>query len=314
VTDPSRLAAEADAIAASYPRIKLFAQDAAANIADLAARVAALEPPAPPTTSERWFTDSSYINTKVPAAPTLDPLNGQYQTHIRTSTSIWTNGVSAMAGAWSTTVYHADAATPQLTVTLDVPYNGVPQVSFPCAPGWAVSPGDGHLIVISPDGGYWEFQALDIAAKHAHSAARGNVATGDAVPSRLNAVSPLPTLAGLIRADEIAAGVIPHGIRCAAPWCGPEIRWPAIWSDGSTAGGPPSGAHLWLPRNADLTSLTTPPQHIVATALQEYGLWIGDSGGSFSIPVQSTADGSSYPFRSLTLPQQIVNQLVVLSQ
>jgi hypothetical protein len=170
------------------------------------------------------------------------------------------------------------------------------------------------MAVIQPDGTFWEFQGLDQAVTKAHSAARHSI-SGDALNTSLDAVSPIPTIAGLIRPEEIAAGVINHGIRTGVPFASSQVRSPAIWSDGNTSGGPPSGAHLWLPRNADLSSLTDPYQKMVAKAMQEYGMWIGDFSGSFSIPVQSTwNNNASYPFTSLSLPQQIVNQLVVIAQ
>lgn len=265
------------------------------------------------TAPTRFFVDGSYINTKVPTSPTFDVNNTAYQSLIRTSSSIWTNGDVGMSGQWSSTVYYASPWTPRITVSLTVPYLGLSTVSFPCSSNWVVSAGDNHMIVVDTNGGYWEFQGLDLTAKTAHSVARGNVLVGNAVPTTQDAVSPLPGPSGLILPTEIAAGVIPHGIRVAVPWASTGVRWPAIWSDGSTSGGPPTGAHLWLPRNADLSSLTTTSQHIVATAMQEYGLWIADSGGSFSMPVESTSDSSVYPFTNLSMPQAIVNQLVVLA-
>jgi hypothetical protein len=60
MTDPSKLIAEANAISTASPKLRIFAQDAAANIVDLAARVAALEHAAPtptPAPSAAYFTD-----------------------------------------------------------------------------------------------------------------------------------------------------------------------------------------------------------------------------------------------------------------
>jgi hypothetical protein len=265
--------------------------------------------------SGRWFADTSYINTVVPTAPTLDPNNSQYQQAIKTATYIWTNGTSGMGGAWSTTVYHSTTSTPLRTISLTVPYSGSYTVTIPYATGWEPSPdSDGHMSVIMPDGNFWEFQGMNQAVTSAHSAARHSI-TGNAINTTIDAISPTPTLAGLIRPEDIAAGVINHGIRAAVPFASNQVRSPAIWSDGNYSGGPPTGAHLWLPRNADLSSLTDPYQKMVAKAMQEYGIWIGDSGGSFAIPVQSTWDNNaSYPFANLSLPQQIVTQLEVLAQ
>ena len=262
----------------------------------------------------RWFTDGSYMNLVVPNAPVIDPNSAAWINLLKQASQIWTNGLSGIGGQWSATVYHSTSTTPNITVSLTVPYMGSSTITFPCASNWVpTADSDAHMIVIAPDGGYWEFQGLNLSTKTAHSVARGNVVTGDGVPTAQDRISELPTPVGLIRPEEIAAGVIPHALRAAIGYESSSYRWPAIQSDGSTAGGIPSGAHLWLPRSVDISTLST-YQKIEAKALQEYGVYVGDNGPPFSDYAQSTADGvTSYPFTSLTLPQSLIAQMVVLA-
>lgn len=91
MTDPSKLLAEADAISVASSKVRVFAQDAAANIVTLAARVAALEakaapvpppiPPVPPTTTfPAWgvepYAALSAWHKPVPADAPIHPNSG----------------------------------------------------------------------------------------------------------------------------------------------------------------------------------------------------------------------------------------------
>jgi hypothetical protein len=273
-------------------------------------------PPPPPPTTGRWYASTAYPNRVVPANPTLDPNSGSWQAMLGSLAEVYVNGLSGIGGAWSSTVYHASASTPKITVALAVSFRGATSVTFPCAAGWVPTPdSDAHMIVISDvDGTYWEFQGLNLTTKHAHGVASSNIITGDAVSAASERISILPTPMGLIRPDEIVAGTIPHALRCTLSLCSTAFRWPAVASDGNKSGGIPSGAHIWLPRSATLGTLDQ-NQAMIAKALQEYGAYVGDSTGSnnFTIFAQSTADGkTTFPFMNLTLPQAICKQLVVL--
>lgn len=297
----------ANAISDASPKIKAFAQLAAQ-------RIIALEhsTPAPAPTPARWFTDASYLNTPVGQAPTIDPNSAaMIKTLAAAVNGLGVNGLAGMQGQWSTTVYRSDASTP--TVTITETRTGK-QWTFPCAAGWKPTPdSDAHMAVIQPDGLAWEFQALNLTMRTAQGVSTGvNVLTGDgASPSVW--ISDLPTVVGLIRPEEIAAGVIPHALRCVMPATSSAYRWPASHSDGHTPNGVPVGAHLWLPRSVSLAGLDQYAA-MIATAMQTYGLYVGDTGGAFAVYAQSTADGvTKYPFSSLALPQALVSQLVVLA-
>src|SRR6266566_3597327 len=79
------------------------------------ARLTKLE--TPPTS--RWYAASSYINTKVASAPTLDP-NSASMVSMLMGTSAATIGLYTNMADWTTTVYHANNATPKTRILLDV--------------------------------------------------------------------------------------------------------------------------------------------------------------------------------------------------
>lgn len=267
----------------------------------------------------RWYRSDSYINQGIPANPVIDPNSAAWEPAIHAIAGIWGNGTPSMGGQWSTTVYVANGSEPAKTITLDIPYNGSTSFTFPhYGSGWVPSAdSDGHIIIIHTDGSVFETQGLNLSTSHAHSVGDQNVVMNNGAGGLPNRVAPFPVSAGLIRASEMAAGVIQHGIRCALPG-GSEstaFRYPAAASDGgaSPSSAPPSGACLWLPRSYAITGYST-AQQVVLKAIQEYGLWIGDAGGSqISIPFESTADGATYAFSSFSLPQTVVQQLKVLA-
>ncbi len=338
MTDTSKLVAEANAISKQSPAVRIFAQDSAANsvlmsqqIAQLQAAVARLQNPPPPngptpgTPNGEWWRSDSFWRTKVPNTPPVDQNTNEMMNAMRATqaSGFYITG-QANGGSGSVPVYHAAANTPTHVVTL---LNGGPHnITIPWVSSWKPAPpADTHLAIIQdPTGDYWEFQAFTVTNNsdgsqtlQAHDCATGNVITGDGAAGTrgtpANAISVLPTVGGLVRPQEVSSGVIPHGVRIAISCCSNIVRWPATYSDGNYAGGPPAGAHLWLPRSVPLP--TDPWQHMIQTCLQEYGAWVGDStSGSWAdLYVESAADGSAYPFTLSNISGSVLGQMVVLA-
>lgn len=100
--------------------------------------------------------------------------------------------------------------------------------------------------------------------------------------------SGFPLIAGLIRPEEIAAGRIAHALVFDAPTTrrsvvpgGPvELCPPASRTDGRAIGADslPMGIRLRLDPTLDLSTLgLSPAMAVVARAMQEYGMFLGDS-------------------------------------
>jgi hypothetical protein len=268
--------------------------------------------------SGRWFTDASYINEPVGANPALDPNSAEYMKTILAQQ----NNIFFDTDVNSVPVYLATATTPTRSVALQIAFNGSSSITIPYQVGQKPpdpkNEDDGHFSVLRADtGDYFEFQGFVVAANgtlSAHSVATGNVITGDGVVQGNNWISVVSTMVGLIRPSEVAAGVIPHGLRLAIDTASSAWKPPAGHSDGDNPNGPPAGAFLWLPPSVSLAGLDE-WQTMVCTALQTYRNPIGDENGGGSITgyVEATVDGSTYPLPITSIPSSIVSQMVVLA-
>lgn len=265
-----------------------------------------------------WFTGQSPWNTPVGANPQIDQNSVAYMKLLAGMGIFW-NGSPAASGGGSTPVYLADASTPIVNIT--VQRGGVGAVPLPYKAGWNTAGVDEHLAVLRTDtGAYWESQGFDNsnpANLKVYAVAQGNVITGQGVPTTTQNISVLPTVGGLIRPQFVGAGVrIPFALRVAIPCSAPMpngFRAPAIYTDGGTTNGIPSGARLWLP---SVPSGLDPFQTQVAVCLNTYGMLVGDSNGdspSISGYVQSTVDGSTYSLPLTSFPASVVAQMHVLA-
>jgi hypothetical protein len=93
--------------------------------------------------------------------------------------------------------------------------------------------------------------------------------------------------AGLIWPEELRAGKIDHALVFAYPGVrdGNPVP-PATRSDGKVKGSDtlPEGAHVVLDPNLDLATLNlTGPELTIATALQQYGMYLADSSRGLSL-------------------------------
>jgi hypothetical protein len=101
--------------------------------------------------------------------------------------------------------------------------------------------------------------------------------------------SGLSSLAGLITASDMRAGVINHALVFSSDFtCGPRdgsaFRFPATATDGLITGGPclPEGSRIRLDPTLALSQIPgiTAAQLTIGYALQKYGAYLIDSGGS----------------------------------
>lgn len=110
-------------------------------------------------------------------------------------------------------------------------------------------------------------------------------------------------LAGLIWPEELRRGRIDHALLFAYPLTragGPVL--PATASDGKTEGDftIPQGARLQLDPELDLSTLgLTPVEYTIARALQDYGMFLGDTGGRSAVYAVGENSFTSDPYRGL---------------
>src|SRR6266571_1878889 len=85
----------------------------------------------------------------------------------------------------------------------------------------------------------------------------------------------LPIFAGLVRYDEILAGVIRHAIRFTVPQTQKAYVWPARHYASSLTGAqyPPMGARFRLMASFNISGFSATNQ-IILRALQRYGMML----------------------------------------
>jgi hypothetical protein len=92
----------------------------------------------------------------------------------------------------------------------------------------------------------------------------------------------LPIFAGLIRRDEIAAGVIDHPIRVTGEETDQKFIWPARHQAGASRDPslPPMGARFRLKKRFPMAGYH-PETRIVLRAMKRYGLILADNGSNW---------------------------------
>ena len=94
----------------------------------------------------------------------------------------------------------------------------------------------------------------------------------------------LPILPGLVRYDEVAAGVIRHALRFTAPVTRQQYIYPArhYASDDTSASLPPMGLRVRLKASVDISQFG-PQAQVLLTALKTYGMILADNGSPWFV-------------------------------
>ncbi|MBV9097773.1 MAG: hypothetical protein JO079_06925 [Frankiaceae bacterium] len=116
----------------------------------------------------------------------------------------------------------------------------------------------------------------------------------------------LAILPGLLRYDEVRAGVIDHAIRFTTNVTSQAYVWPARHAAGSTsdvANYPPMGARFRLKASFPISSSYRADTRVVLTAMKHYGLVLADNGSPWYFQgTQDTAWPSALLDQLKTIP------------
>ncbi len=178
------------------------------------------------------------------------------------------------------TAYGDESDPGPMPIPLNAPIEGYPN------PG----NGDRHVLVLDK-GNCWLYELYG-----AYTAGPGqwNAASGAVWDLETNEQRPytwtsadaagLPIFPGLVRYDEVAAGVIKHAIRFTLQYSQqaftpPASHWAANSSNPLAA---PMGMRLRLKASFDISSYP-PEDQVILTALKQYGMIMADNGSSMFI-------------------------------
>lgn len=264
-----------------------------------------------PGTCWRPYSDSSPFNRRLPATPRLHPAS---EAIVRTVTALGkpsnlVAGNADSADDWGHPTYYSSAADPEFTIAcmerwgrcaLEGERIRIPDDARPAAGG------DGHMTVVDQQSG-WEYDMWQV-----HSKPRGGGRLeiswggrtridGDGLGSDATAAR-FGNLAGIIRAEEWAAGEINHAlfmtINCDAGthvYPASKSARPCSAIGKSNVGAAPLGARFQLAMSdEEIAALAVPTwKKTLLRAMAHYGMYFGDTGGgpSWGLQVES---GSTY--------------------
>ncbi len=246
--------------------------------------------------SETWrpFSDDSPWNIPIPANPKIDPNSSAMIAHLQQSSSpvFWINIYTYTVPVWM-----ADSSTPEYKVTCTQGYCGPDFDHVPIPDGAVPDPGnDAHMLIL--DLGRhtsWDLWLAQRSPNGSWTAGFGTTfdLNGDGVkPYGQGSArgSGFPLAAGLIYADEVRAGHIRHALVMGYDWPRNCLVYPASTNCGLSTdpNAIPIGARLQLDPSLNLDSLgLSPGARVVARAMQEYGLYIGDNTYGLSLYAES---------------------------
>jgi hypothetical protein len=194
--------------------------------------------------------------------------------------------------AFATAVAVASSTSPTYSVTCTI--YACPDMNqfgpVPIPAGTRADPSsDGHLAVWDPlTRREWDFWISGCPDACQQAGSGGSFSTDTLQPwvkHSANAAG-IPLLAGIVRPEEIEAGRIDHPLVFSSPDVGLGHVCPANQSDGRNADSRAlqEGTLLQLDPSLDVDALPIPGwQKTIARAMQRYGMYLRDGGGSLSI-------------------------------
>jgi hypothetical protein len=248
-----------------------------------------LRPPGPHIGGCPVFPPTNAWNQVIASAP-LNPLSAQIISHIQTigATKLHPDfGENPLYGIPYVVVPQTQPLVP---ITYDAYGDESDPGPFPIpldAPIEGGGGGDSHVLVLQQ--GTCQLYELYVgrqlgAGWTANSGARFDLNTGAPRPIGWTSADAagLPILPGLVRYDEVAAGLIEHAIRVTFSQTDRGFIAPASHFASSRADPtlPAMGMRFRLRADYDITTLTGQAL-VIATAMQQYGLIVADNGSNW---------------------------------
>ena len=155
----------------------------------------------------------------------------------------------------------------------------------------ASNKGDRHVIVIDRD----NCKLYEVYAAYRQTRGRWRAGSGAVFDLKSNQLRPdgwtsadaagLPIFPGLVRYEEVQAGLIAHAIRFTAPRTQRAYVWPATHfaSRIKDPAYPPLGQRFRLRAGVDATKRFSPETRVIVRAMREYGMILADNGSPWFI-------------------------------
>ncbi len=280
-------------------------------------------PPAPEQPL-RLFSPESFFNQQLPASAPLASDSSQLVSDFVGQVAKYYGHVVVNTTQWSTPVYVVPASQPAVAMIGESSICPRPEGVFsgfqeqiqavPIPAGAIPAAGtDKEVVVWQPSTGHlWELWR--VLQENGHWTACwggefGDAYTSDGVlPAPFGAAaSGLSLLGGQIHLEDLERGAIDHALEVLMPdTANGQFVWPADRTDGTStaADAIPEGTRFRLNPSLNLTSLHLSPAALaIATAIQRYGMIVGDTAGAVALSAQDTtpiiAEGKPNPYNTL---------------
>ena len=262
---------------------------------------------------QRFYADDSFWNTPIPDDPNVDPNSARIlETAILPfrSNANFTNGPK-----WGISVVFAPPGTPVREVKC-TRYGCGHRVEFAIPDDAQPDTGsDHHLVVIAGD------QELDLWDAH-YDPKRHEWSAGSRYVNDLNGwgacgrpgsrcnngvAAGFNEMGGVVRPEEIRQGHIDHALSITTPYTRARfIACPATHTDGKydDPNAIPEGALIQMDPSFNVDAQPWPMwEKIIAKALQKYGAYVSDTGGSVAIYGQSDMNSGNTSWSSVGVPE-----------
>jgi hypothetical protein len=271
----------------------------------------------------RLFSDESVFNETLPASAPTAADSAQLVSAFQAQVSKYYGHVVINTTEWSSPVYVVAANAPTVALVGESSICARPegvfsgfqaQIEAVPMPTTALPAAgtDKEVIVWQPSTGHlWELWRVLKESGRWTACWGGEIAdayTSDGIlPAPFGAgASGLSLLGGQIHLEDLEHGAINHALEVLLPDTASGFVWPADRTDGSSsdADAIPEGTHFRLSPSVNLASLhLSTPALEIATAIQRYGMLVGDTAGSVTLSAQDPtplmAEGKPNPYNSL---------------
>jgi hypothetical protein len=220
----------------------------------------------------------------------MDDHSGAYLENMEPKGHLHAGFGSGRTGEWGIAYIVADKQTQRIALPLsqadDSDRGAFP---IPKNPPLEHSP-NGVLSVLDPEDcllyeysglhkdadGEWNGQTAAVFDLRSHILRRTGAMSADAAG--------MPIFPGLVRYEEVAAGIIPHALRFSNPHTRNLSIWPARHAASNIydSGYPPMGARFRLQSRFPIMNFSRTSQ-VILRALQTYGMFLTDNGAAWTI-------------------------------
>jgi len=262
-----------------------------ASGAVIADQTASLTTPAQSGSFPRLYSATSFWNTPIPGSPAIDPNSAGMVS--RSLTTYAGSANFAPTNDWGKAIAYANPVSTLFAIACTLYDCGTAVSSHIPSYAQPTTGSDHHLIVITPGANtevdmWLAAPAWSAGSRYLTNSAGWGADCAQGQHCGGGVAAGYAAFGGVVRPEEIAQGHIDHALFFTTPYTRSGfIACPATHTDGvaNDVNAIPEGARIQLDPSFNVDAQAWPRwEKIIAHALQTYGAYLGDTGGSVSFP------------------------------